>query len=128
MAPEVLDGSYTHSADYWSLGCVLYEMFAGNVDACPAPHPLKTKGELGCTPFELNSAASFATDRKELVFTRPFLDRQVLIPDAAWDLITRYVFGALQDNVPLIYPQTSVRRRQATKFERNQRSSVFRRH
>ena len=37
MAPEVLDGDYTHKCDIWSLACVLYMLMAG------------------CLPFEGNS-------------------------------------------------------------------------
>ena len=31
MAPEVLNGSYTHKCDIWSLGCVLYMLIAGKL-------------------------------------------------------------------------------------------------
>ena len=31
MAPEVLNGSYTHKCDIWSLGCVLYMLCAGKL-------------------------------------------------------------------------------------------------
>jgi len=31
MAPEVLDGCYTHKCDIWSLGCVLYMLNAGKL-------------------------------------------------------------------------------------------------
>ena len=31
MAPEVLNGSYTHKCDIWSLACVLYMLMAGKL-------------------------------------------------------------------------------------------------
>ena len=31
MAPEVLNGSYTHKCDIWSLACVLYLLVAGKL-------------------------------------------------------------------------------------------------
>mmetsp|Transcript_36642 Transcript_36642/g.44809 ORF Transcript_36642/g.44809 Transcript_36642/m.44809 type:complete len:123 (+) Transcript_36642:623-991(+) len=31
MAPEVLNGCYTHKCDIWSLGCVLYMLNAGKL-------------------------------------------------------------------------------------------------
>ena len=31
MAPEVLDGDYTHKCDIWSLACVLYMLMAGKL-------------------------------------------------------------------------------------------------
>jgi len=31
MAPEVINGSYTHKCDIWSLGCVLYMLVVGKL-------------------------------------------------------------------------------------------------
>ena len=31
MAPEVLNGNYTHKCDIWSLACVLYMLMAGKL-------------------------------------------------------------------------------------------------
>ena len=31
MAPEVINGSYTHKCDIWSLGCVLYMIVGGKL-------------------------------------------------------------------------------------------------
>ena len=31
MAPEVLNGNYTHKCDIWSLACVLYMLMAGRL-------------------------------------------------------------------------------------------------
>ena len=31
MAPEVLNGYYTHKCDIWSLACVLYMLMAGKL-------------------------------------------------------------------------------------------------
>ena len=36
MAPEVLNGEYSHKCDIWSLGCILYMMIYGK-------HPFKAK-------------------------------------------------------------------------------------
>lgn len=31
MAPEVLNGDYTHKCDIWSLACVIYMLVAGQL-------------------------------------------------------------------------------------------------
>ena len=41
MAPEVLNGNYTHKCDIWSLACVLYMLMAGRL-----PFQGKTRKEV----------------------------------------------------------------------------------
>eukprot|EP01119_Soliformovum_irregulare_P022725 TRINITY_DN7826_c0_g1_i2.p1 TRINITY_DN7826_c0_g1~~TRINITY_DN7826_c0_g1_i2.p1 ORF type:complete len:1295 (+),score=332.56 TRINITY_DN7826_c0_g1_i2:87-3971(+) len=77
MAIEIMRGKgYSLTADWWSLGCVLFEMLVG--------FPPFT----GDTPHEvfsniMNYSATLANPQLE--------DSSFIIPDVAWDLITHLI-------------------------------------
>jgi cell cycle protein kinase DBF2 len=77
MAPEVLDGTpYDHSVDYWSLGCMLFEMLIGYPPFA------------GQTPDD--TWVNLRHWKKVLV--RPsFEDEEFNLHDVAWDFITRCI-------------------------------------
>jgi cell cycle protein kinase DBF2 len=91
VAPEVLDDNaagYDHSVDYWSLGCILFEMLSG--------YP----------PF---SDPDSDTVWRNLyhwhkVLKRPHyegVDQEFNLPDNGWDLITRLInFASVRFKTP----------------------------
>lgn len=79
MAPEVLRGKpYTFAVDYWSLGCILFELLAG--------FPPFT----GQTPEETWTNLQHWTE----VLKRPVYEgdeAEFNLTDDAWNLIKKYV-------------------------------------
>ena len=77
MAPEVLNGTpYDHTVDYWSLGCMLFEMLIGYPPFA------------GQTPDD--TWLNLRHWKKVLV--RPsFEDEEFNLHDLAWDFITQCI-------------------------------------
>ena len=89
MAPEVLRGKpYTYAVDYWSLGCILFELLAG-FPPFTGQSPEETWTNLQKWPEVLN---------------RPIYDgddAEYNMSDEAWSLITKYVLTDLvMNNLP----------------------------
>jgi len=75
MAPEIIENSgYDGAVDYWSLGVMLYEMFAGTTPFCQAS-----------LEHTFRDILSHAT-----TLERP-TDASMAIPDGAWSLITELI-------------------------------------
>ncbi|XP_023646755.1 ribosomal protein S6 kinase-related protein isoform X1 [Paramormyrops kingsleyae] len=54
MAPEVLSGGpYSHAADWWSLGILLFAMVTGNFPVPPEPHHSTMLGKVRSFPYEM---------------------------------------------------------------------------
>ena len=93
MPPEVLRGkTYTYSADYWSLGCILFEFL------CVSPHIwFRRSSTQGFPPFSGSTPEETWANLKNWhkVLRRPVYDRPedliFNLTDAAWDAVTRYV-------------------------------------
>lgn len=81
MAPEVLRGRpYTYAVDYWSLGCILFELLAG-FPPFTGTTPEETWTNLQKWPEVLNRPV-YEGD-----------DSEYNMSDEAWDLITKYVLS-----------------------------------
>ena len=79
IAPEVLKGEgYDETVDWWSLGCILYELFTG---VTPFMH----------TTYE--ETLENMSRREELLYNPTYPDESgeevSVIPDSAWNLIGR---------------------------------------
>jgi len=120
MAPELLEGrGYDYLADYWAVGCIIFEMLAGTAYTHPpgrtASHPLKSIDCISVAHRPSPGYPPFAAETPEEVFDnirhfRERLQRPVPggpeaaededeaepaeIPDDAWDLITQYARAA----------------------------------
>jgi serine/threonine protein kinase len=93
MPPEVLRGkTYTFSADYWSLGCILFEFLCVSssvLSSSPSAHPQGFPPFSGSTPEE--TWANLKNWHK--VLRRPVYDRPedliFNLTDTAWDAVVR---------------------------------------
>lgn len=97
MPPEVLRGkTYTFSADYWSLGCILFEFLCVG--------PFRQVGTLsdsqGFPPFSGSSPEETWANLKnwQRVLRRPVYDRPedliFNLSDSAWDAVMQFVLKA----------------------------------
>jgi serine/threonine protein kinase len=92
MPPEVLRGrTYTYSADYWSLGCILFEFLCvGLASDCLADIQ-------GFPPFSGSTPEETWANLKNWhkVLRRPVYDRPedliFNLTDTAWDAVTRLI-------------------------------------
>ncbi|TRY57308.1 hypothetical protein DNTS_008898 [Danionella cerebrum] len=74
MAPEVLSGGpYTHAADWWSLGIMLFALATGKFPVSPEPDHCSMLRKVRCFPYEMPRTFSpcFALLLTELLCKTP---------------------------------------------------------
>ena len=98
MPPEVLRAkTYTYSADYWSLGCILFEFLCVSCPLWTAPFVVLSLTIQGFPPFSGSSPEETWANLKNWpkVLRRPVYDRPedliFNLSDSAWDAVLGYV-------------------------------------
>jgi serine/threonine protein kinase len=96
MPPEVLRGkTYTFSADYWSLGCILFEFLCVSHAQSPNAFALNGHDTQGFPPFSGSTPEETWANLKnwQRVLRRPVYDKPedliFNLTDQAWDAVIR---------------------------------------